>query len=236
MKRLVKICVALVFTLAWTPVLAATSVESLSVGDTVRGEVKTRGGVVVPLPAGKWVVAGSRLFGKKNKWHYLVLAEVKDKVITRALLIRGNRSKSNKGFKKYAGCTSENASFKQVDANERQGDQDCFVVRAWCTRKHENTVSNFYRESLVKMGRAQDLFVPMGWVGWEVRLADTRRNMTYATLVASDLILPADTKRGHWILDDWKPDLVAASPAKQAVMDYMKTWGEQWRPRLKSAW
>lgn len=221
------------------PALAATDVADIKVDDRISGDVTIPGDRVVPLPPGEWIAVGVRNgVGKKAQWPWreVVLAQVRGKVITRMVMLNTDESVKWKGYKPYKTCTNERNFSSSVITNAHGGDQNCWYVGAWCTRKTDDESNNFYRKSLNDLARRDGLYQPAALIGYRTVMADEKSRFKYTITVNSDMILPATTEKGMWISDDWTGDAVNNDPLRKAVMEALTKQGQVWHQRLETVW
>lgn len=238
LRTLLLIAVCLFMT-ASGAALAATNVAELKTDDRVSGDVSIPGDRVFPLPPGEWIVAGvQKGVGRKARWPWreVVLAQVKGKVITRMVLLNPAESVKWRGYKPDKSCSNSRNFSSSVIKNSDGGDQNCWYVGAWCTRKTDDENNNFYRKSLNELARRDGLYQPAALIGYRIILADSKSRMRYVMSINADMVLPATTEKGMWISDDWKADVVAKHPRRKAVMEELTKQGAVWHKKLEALW
>lgn len=240
MKTLHILFAAAMLTLFGANAQAAVNILDLQEDQRVTGEVAIKGGRTVPLPSGEWVVAGRKDYpGSKGKFPYtqIIFAQVQGKMITRVIRLSSGEALKKKGYKTYNSCDFKEALHKTTVINDNKGDQNCMIVRPWCTRDRDEKAADFYRQALRDLALKNGYYQPAALIGWQQRLADKKNALIYWVGINTDLLVdPTKTERGMWVWDDWKADAVAKSKPKQIAVEMIKGWSDDWHKTLVSRW
>lgn len=191
------------------------------------------GNVQVPLPDGKWLVAGSAVSLNNNRTpiEKLFLVNEDNGVMRGAVIIDTNRVPESYGWAYYKQCERKDVHFAKKLANYDGGEQDCYLV---------NHLSAYFTDQTLKDPRyaqTQDYLIKHGLknpthvVSADFRVAD-RMNFVSARYYfnpEADGLPPAP---GDWSATEWHKDRIQAFPDRKAYVEKIVAWADAWHPKV----
>lgn len=214
--------------------LAASNntVRAVEAGTVIEGAADI-GGFKVPLPDGPWTVFYSEDKPEgKIPTFTLGLLRTSGKAVKQVAFIRVANNSIRGGFKPFEQCTLPNYFFAETVVNQIGGPQNCWHVRPETLAADTPSAR---QTALTNFAKSRKLFLPLTMIGSRYHMANRTSSLRVSYGWAPDLIIPAPKDKKVWRFQDWTADAVATDARKKAVMNKMKRWGDEWRPKVLDA-
>lgn len=186
----------------------------------------------VPLPPGPWRTAysGGQEVARGNS-ERTILVSASQGVIDRVVLIYRVHLGLRYEFLPRASCRDPSYYYQVID-ERTEGAGFCWQVRAVNFGLAGDP--HWVNRVLADDAERHDLFLPVVMPGVRfIRYAEGEM-LQVDYLWNADLLVPAPA--GHvWLPDDWTNEAIAGDPGRQAVMQTLRRWGEDWQARLAAA-
>lgn len=201
---------------------AGPAPEGVVVGDTF-----------VPLPTGDWTkIATLDATGSNNRaaWsgERTVLVSRIDGVVDRIVMILSQRLSSHRRYNLTTACRSETFHYSEARRVNAMSN-DCWHVRtlSFGLAGDPHPVNL----SLAEYAEREGVYVPITALGTRFIRTQGREKVEVEYLWNVDLLDPRfDGKPA--LPADWSGDAIGADPVKQAVLDAVVLWSEEWYPTL----
>ena len=210
------------------------SAVALTVGDQASGQIEV-GAKQIPLPDGKWVVAGigtqklnMPAIGAFGSIQSVILLLPRDSQIVAVLEIAANTIQVNDGWGRTQACEPNHGQLSLIVRYRTGWETSCqFVIP---TRFDLNTVGQPAWNAARAFAAKSKFTTPGGvWLTAGFRVSD-RQDLVDARYHMSPALLggPAAAK-----ITDWSADAVRTDPARQAPVVALTAWASGFDPLIE---
>jgi uncharacterized membrane protein len=222
---------------SWTCLFAlgvTHSAAALTVGDQASGQIEV-GAKQVPLPDGKWVVAGigtqklnMPAIGAFGSIQSVILLLPRDNQIVAVLEIAANTIQVNDGWGRTQACEPNRGQLSLIVRYRTGWETSCqFVIP---TRFDLNTAGQPAWNAARAYAAKSKLTVPGGvWLTAGFRVSD-RQDLVDARYHISPALLAGSAAAK---IADWSADAVKADPVRQAPVAALAKWASGFDPLIE---
>lgn len=207
--------------------LAPAQALALNVGDTVSGSVEL-GAKQIPLPAGKWTVAGlgSQQFSMPEVGAYgtirsAVLTMTRDDRVVAVLEVNANALPSADGWGRTKACAPEQGQLMLINRYRTGWETSCQFLRP--TRFGLDTPGPAAWEQARATLRKNKQTLPDTWLTAGFRVSD-RHDLIDARYHVSPALLLGPSAPSLARPDDWSVEATKTDPLRQGAVQAAAAW------------
>jgi len=237
MKRLfLKVTGMILVTLAISGCQTASQTQSaFSPGMKFQNQIQIGvGGQQIPLPDGEWEVAATDLVLNNNSTpiQSISLFQQKDSHLSKVIYVRTPLDVKPNGYVQSSYCSRDDMHFRETTTNNPGGQQDCRWVNNWrlTLKGNKRKMARDAGEYLEKAG----ISYPNHLIQSGYRLADSASFLDLYYFVAPDQDGFEDYARTTWNDSPWHPQNVYRDAKKEAYINKIKTWTNDWYSKVKA--
>jgi hypothetical protein len=192
----------------------------------------------VPLPPGKWIVSGSRIYYTSHDTEMVdvFLATMEPGQQGDVIWIKTNLVSAFRpgvaGWVENSTCKRTNMLFVKAYFNEEKQGQDCWIIN-----HRRITPSNSKNQAIISTRnfmREHEMQLPVNTVDVRFFFAndeDLLHVTYYFNPEARGIKRP---EYASWNSSDWHIDRIDEHPEKRKFATELETWGKRWYPKLKA--
>jgi uncharacterized membrane protein len=209
-------------------ILMPSAASALSVGDTVSGRFEL-GEKQIPLPAGKWTVAG---LGNQNfsmpevgafgTIRSAVLLMTRESSVVAVLEVNANALPSTDGWGRTKACAPAENQLMLIDRYRTGWETSCQFLRA--TRFDAGTAGPEAWEKARAFAVKEKLAMPQVWLTAGFRVSD-RHDLIDARYHINPTLLLGPAALQLTQLSDWTGEAAKADPLRQGAVRAVAAWG-----------
>ena len=213
----------------------AANQDALVVGNQYEGFITVGGGgTQVPLPEGKWRLAGTSLYPAEIGG---VLIRTKQGRVSRLIdfyvppepLLRKPR-RSNKFCSRKDIIFMGKSEFHVNTGFRGWGEQDCWGINHWPMTFYGKIPSHL--QALRDYVEKNDLELPITMIAAQYRRSGREKFMSLNYYFNPELEGFAPPQRAEWRTSDWHRDRYSLDPKKKAYIEKLIKWGAEWHAQV----
>lgn len=218
---------ALMACAALAPSQALAQAKALNVGDTVSGQFEL-GAKQIPLPAGKWVVAGlgTQQFSMPEVGAYgairsAVLLLTRETSVVAVLEVNANALPSSDGWGRTKACGSEAGQLMLINRYRTGWETSCQFLRP--TRFGANSGGPEAWEKARAFAAKAKLAMPETWLTAGFRVSD-RHDLIDARYHLNPALLLGPAAQSLTQAGDWSAEATKNDPVRQGAVKTVAAW------------